>query len=460
MGTVLAAVAFLFLAPGEIRQNPFPMVVEARAAAVERDRRTRQPRSAKVSRKSSKVSRTRARPTRSMRRSAARSRRVRAPRWERLADTLLTPGVRYQEYRLEGAVVQRLHVVRVDTRQPSLEVMLIPSQPGRQETLSDIVQRYDSLNPVREVVAAVNGYFWSRGGSPVGITASEGEVLQLRRYKRWSAIVTDGAGRFLLDTFLLSLWVRLPDNSRIPLSAVNSREGQQGMVLYTRAAGDTIPRLFPSLVNMPDEENPDSFVVVTIPADTVECRLWKLRLRYLREPYLNGSVPCQVIGVDSGVAVVPLRGCLLSLGSDVVWRPGIGDTVWLESRLSPSVPFPVRHIWSGTPQLVRNGRVRLTAELEGTVSRRFLHRRRSRTALGQTRQGELLLVVVEQNATSAGATVAELARIMQRLGAYRALNLDGGSSSGMYMRGGTVHGNHHPVASALAVVQRRLRSVQ
>ncbi len=60
-----------------------------------------------------------------------------------------------------------------------------------------------------------------------------------------------------------------------------------------------------------------------------------------------------------------------------------------------------------------------------------------RTAIGQTKKGEILLLIVDGRAPgySIGCTVGELAQIMDRYGAYQACNLDGGSSSLMYYNG-------------------------
>ncbi len=392
----------------------------------------------------------------SKRRRGRAAQRAVAYRWERYSDTLLVRGVRYQQYRLKGTQERWLHVLRVDVREPSLEVKLLPAVPGQRETLAEIVRRYDSTNPLHTVVAAVNGYFWSRlGAVPVGLAATDGEPLQIHRYKRWSSLVTDGRGRVRLDTFLLSMWVRFPNGERYAVESLNERRRAEGIVLYTRFAGDTIPRSVVSVASMLDEEEPDSVALVLVPADTTEATLTKLRLRYLRAPALGGAVPCQVLSIDSGCVPMPLRGCVLSVGRDFPQQclPMPGDTVWIESAFTPAVPFAVQHVWSGTPRLVRNGRVCVEAASEGTTSARFLSRRRARTALGVTQRGELLIVVVEHNGRSAGATVAELAQWIRRLGAYQALNFDGGSSSGLYVAGQVV-GRNPEVASALAIVQR------
>ena len=64
-----------------------------------------------------------------------------------------------------------------------------------------------------------------------------------------------------------------------------------------------------------------------------------------------------------------------------------------------------------------------------------------RSAVGQTLNGEFLMLIVDgrQVGHSIGATVNDLAEIMLRHKAYQAMNLDGGSSSIMNYRGKTIN---------------------
>ncbi|MBQ3380058.1 MAG: phosphodiester glycosidase family protein [Clostridia bacterium] len=60
-----------------------------------------------------------------------------------------------------------------------------------------------------------------------------------------------------------------------------------------------------------------------------------------------------------------------------------------------------------------------------------------RSAIGQTKNGEVLLLIVDGRAPgySIGATMQEIAEFMLEYNAYQAINLDGGSSSIMYYNG-------------------------
>lgn len=79
--------------------------------------------------------------------------------------------------------------------------------------------------------------------------------------------------------------------------------------------------------------------------------------------------------------------------------------------------------------LVRDGRLRVTAMEEGfgTGSIPGVH---PRTAIGQTADGGLLLLVVDgRQDISRGVSLSELGRILIEAGAVDAMNLDGGGSS-------------------------------
>lgn len=60
-----------------------------------------------------------------------------------------------------------------------------------------------------------------------------------------------------------------------------------------------------------------------------------------------------------------------------------------------------------------------------------------RTAIGQTKDGKILLLVIDgrQPGYSVGATLKDVQDIMQQYGAYNAANLDGGASTVMYYNG-------------------------
>lgn len=89
--------------------------------------------------------------------------------------------------------------------------------------------------------------------------------------------------------------------------------------------------------------------------------------------------------------------------------------------------------WAMGPSLVINGKAENeTKSLGGGFN--------PRTAIGQTADGTVLLLVIDgRQTTSLGATYDDLVSIMLQNGAVNAANLDGGSSSLMYLNGELVN---------------------
>lgn len=81
------------------------------------------------------------------------------------------------------------------------------------------------------------------------------------------------------------------------------------------------------------------------------------------------------------------------------------------------------------PRLLVNGKVSLNVTAEGFKDPKILTGGGARSALGLTRDHKLILL------TTGGATIPQLAEIMKQAGAYQAMNLDGGASSGLYYNG-------------------------
>ncbi|SMG55775.1 phosphodiester glycosidase family protein [Paenibacillus aquistagni] len=81
------------------------------------------------------------------------------------------------------------------------------------------------------------------------------------------------------------------------------------------------------------------------------------------------------------------------------------------------------------PRLVRDGQVAVDPVSEGFKDPKILTNGGARSAIGITKDQKLLLVTVPS------ATIPQLAHIMKQAGAYQAMNLDGGASSGLYVKG-------------------------
>ncbi|HEX6149269.1 phosphodiester glycosidase family protein, partial [Nocardioides sp.] len=130
----------------------------------------------------------------------------------------------------------------------------------------------------------------------------------------------------------------------------------------------------------------------------------------------------------------------------------VGSTATVRWRLATRPVFAI----SGEKVLVRNRRIAVTDD-------RFLH---PRTAVGIDRDsGQILLLSIDgRQPHSRGYTMVELARMMKRLGAEVAINLDGGGSTTLAGRNrrGRVRvlnqpsdGSQRSVPDGIAVIYRK-----
>lgn len=116
----------------------------------------------------------------------------------------------------------------------------------------------------------------------------------------------------------------------------------------------------------------------------------------------------------------------------------------------------VKHIISGGPYLVRNGDIYIDATAQHLQA---ITGRNPRTAIGYTANNDLILLTADgREGSSIGLTLYELAYFMKSLGCINAINLDGGGSTVMYVKGQIVNQPATPEGIALSnaiVVSRK-----
>ncbi|MBD5401254.1 phosphodiester glycosidase family protein [bacterium] len=108
----------------------------------------------------------------------------------------------------------------------------------------------------------------------------------------------------------------------------------------------------------------------------------------------------------------------------------------------------VKHIISGGPYLVKDNQIFIDMTAQKLQS---IGGRNPRTAIGYTENNDLILVAVDgREGSSIGLTLVELANLMKSLGCTNAINLDGGGSTVMYVKGQIVNQPHQPGGIALS----------
>jgi len=131
----------------------------------------------------------------------------------------------------------------------------------------------------------------------------------------------------------------------------------------------------------------------------------------------NGRVVANTTDLSSGKQI---DGTVLvgrGFGADQLSQLRVGATATLQWGLAKDPVFAI----SGESMLLRKGAIKVSDD-------RFLH---PRTAVGIDRDtGNVLLLAIDgRQPHSRGYTLVELARLMKKLGAESALNMDGGGST-------------------------------
>ncbi|HEX2091746.1 MAG TPA: phosphodiester glycosidase family protein [Longimicrobiaceae bacterium] len=341
------------------------------------------------------------------------------------------PGVRHR-FRVDPTGPWAIHVVEVDLRACGVELRTLKAGDrleGRETTLA--LARRAERELERPVLAALNADFFSTAGVPVGAQVVAGEVVR-EPGSRPVFGLTDREVPFIGTVELAGeLW--LSRGVSATLGRVNTPPSGDTLTLYNAFAGDTTPA----------DTGVAELVVRRLDAagDT-------LRGVLVRMDTLPSGVPVPADGV-----VLAARG---RAAASVRLLAREGDTLRWTLRFHPT-PGPVREMVGGYPVLLREGRE--VPDGATGVRPAFAETRHPRSAVGWRPDGTLLLVAVDgrQPGYSVGMSLAELRRLFVRLGSVEALNLDGGGSTALVLRGATVNRpsdaeGERPVANAVLVL--------
>jgi len=142
----------------------------------------------------------------------------------------------------------------------------------------------------------------------------------------------------------------------------------------------------------------------------------------------------QIVDIPENGYVVNLNGQLGANMTQVYECFEVGNTFSFEYELTPDNEDQ-KDFWNNLdyatgagPALLLDGFIDIDFESEGFYEPKILENTAARSAIGYTKDNELIIVTTT-------ATIYELANIMRRLGCYEAMNLDGGASSGLWYKG-------------------------
>lgn len=320
----------------------------------------------------------------------------------------LVPGVTYERAARDGQVS---HIVRIDEN-PLITIR--PERSGAQVTrrtnLTTMMTRRASVG----ALVGVNGdYFNYAGGYPSGLLLLGGELIHEPEQTRSALGILTGGRLTTIRAQLTGEWTSSlqPDPTiTFGFSGLNRAAEHRETLIYTPRYGTHTPI---------GSDRTDALVrldtsAVLRPNRTVTGTVISQRAR-------GGLTP-------SGRSIV-LTGAGGSLTTRVATYLKPGATVTLRPTVT-GLPADLVHAIGGGPLLVQDGAAVHSAGEGFTYGQVAV--RSARTAVGQTADGQTLLVVTEgPREGRRGQTVNQQADQLAALGAQNAVAMDSGGSSAM-----------------------------
>lgn len=316
-------------------------------------------------------------------------------------------GLKFKEIRqMSWSGPRVITVVDYDLKVDQLKLRPVLAQgvvPGR-EDLEDLIKKNSAL-------AGVNGGYFHYSGRPLGLLYINGALISEPLYNRTSLLIDkDDNISFAQVEWQGELEVE-SYSKKVLLDGVNRSPSQSEAVLFNSYYGVQMPTL---------EEN---FYDIVIRSN-------------------------EILGVEnkSGTRTpIPPDGFIIRTGRDKANLRNLipemqGKTVSLVNNFSPNLENEnIIHAVGGGPRLLKDGEIKITGG-EERFQNDILYGRAPRTALGLTADNHLLMLTIDgrQSNLSVGMTLEELAHILKELGAVEAMNLDGGGSARMVIRGFTM----------------------
>lgn len=333
----------------------------------------------------------------------------------------VAPGLHLYRFRdptiLDQPAPISIDLLRLDPSKVAIRSALALDEVMGTETVVETAARHRAL-------AAVNAGFFAPNGDPAGLLKVGGELVSDTALARGAvALVSGGPGsrqRLVFDQVAVKVIARVHDRHGthdVPIDGVDTTRVRGRLMLFT-------PRY---------HEHTDTA------GNGVE---WVARGR-----------PLRIVDhrVDQGSTAIPRDGVVLSFGGMSPPDPldhlsDSGTTIDVRAeyttrrRSSPELWSAASDAIGGAGLLVSGGQLVTDWEVE-RLRPGFTTERHPRTILGVTRSGAVWLAVVDGRnpEVSIGMTFAELQRLARGLRLVDALNLDGGGSTTMVVRGRVVN---------------------
>lgn len=320
----------------------------------------------------------------------------------------LAAGVVHHEYYLpEGP--WNIQVLEADLSHGNLIIETAKSHStliGRAKTslLADSLLRLG-----QNLIGGINGDFFSKEGIPVGCQVLGGVPLKNPIGRSVFAVTKDM--RPAIDVVRLQAQLVTSDGKTMQVTGINGLRNENDLILYNFFKGLTT--------------RTNSFGAEAV---------LKPQTHSLKEGDLHYRVS-DILDNRGDAAITNGNWVLSAHGknhSTLLSALKQGEKVSISISFPP-ISGPIYSMVGGGPRILRNGAISIE-NVQENISDAFCQTRHPRTAIGFSEDSsKVFLVTVDgrQAGFSVGMTLSELAEFMWSIGAWQAVNLDGGGSTTM-----------------------------
>ncbi len=323
-------------------------------------------------------------------------------------DQMVANGIKYskiQQLTSDGFI--NINLLTLDLNDPNvtLDILRNRSTFGVQQTLTNLVGDTNTTN----VVGAVNGSFFHTDTKPTDILGYEYE---------------DGEFTFMKETYNKA---KLEENSMI---VSNNNEVSFGYL----QANTVLHNSRGESVRLTTLNGSRDLIHLTLITDTMMKDTTRVEsLGNVYKFVIEDNVVTKIVE-PKVVTTVPPNGYVLTVnynaGAEMKRKFPVGEKVTVQlSTNMDSILADTKMLFSGAGTLLRNGIYQTDGLSVGPNARH------PRTCVGASKDGKTLFIMaVDGRGASIGMTNKESANFLLSLGAYNAINLDGGGSTTFAVR--------------------------
>lgn len=310
----------------------------------------------------------------------------------------------------------KINIIEVNPKiNPNLTIkpQIAGNNLNKRATITKIAQKDNAI------VAINGGYFKPQTGTPLGSLMINGDYLTGPIYNRAGIGITqnENGTSFIAGKTNIKADV---SNKKIKLNVDNINQPRMlstYILVYTNIWGDISP----------------------------------IAPKYGANAVIENG---KVIKMSANPVNIPKEGFVISGPKEEIYKLAKQENLVLNVQSLENFKG-VDHIIAGGPYLLKNGEIYIDYKEEKLSA---ITGANPRTAIGYNNNGEFIMVTVDgREKASVGMTLGQLAKFMKSIGCQNAINLDGGGSSVLYVKGKIKNSPAQtggiPISNALVIVE-------